>query len=506
MYTEEERAKWRQLVARWKAGEKVFDAGKRIEKTDATTVQRQEPVQSIKRNFIAEAQRKHVAEAVGPDTRSSYQRKQSQAAKQYANQQYQKAKDDAKRAEGLEQMMKTVSPSTYVEAATGQDLGTAGRLIIDAAAFGLPGAMKSIAGPTMQYGRNFLLSQTTRRSLNSGVRGIQQIFSLKNKIAQKVENVDFDNIAKLAAKMKADDDAWMAMHPEYNIKNAINKTKLPNAYESFPSELIRDVAKDPYYDLLLNAKTSADVAKISPTVRSYADAGSEFKLINEYNPFVRGYTNLKSFLQSPAYRKRLENYYKQKGSSYVTINNAPDDRIGEQLYNIETAKATVRPPGHLVDENGTVKDSFGLYDPNSHSIQVAADALRRQTPEHEMWHAARRAMPYLDNTKYRMRVKSTSLDPDYYNIMSEQEVRVLDTLREMQEHGLDINNLTDDQIWNFLMETPADMHGTNVQSLIDNYWYDDVKNALRNFKGLSIPITMGIGYTKLKPIQTMKSE
>lgn len=51
MFTEEERAKWRQLVARWKAGEKVFDAGKRIEKTDATTVQRQEPVQPIKRQY-----------------------------------------------------------------------------------------------------------------------------------------------------------------------------------------------------------------------------------------------------------------------------------------------------------------------------------------------------------------------------------------------------------------------------------------------------------------------
>ena len=51
MYTEEERAKWRELVARWKAGEKVFDAGKRVEKTDATTVQRQEPVQLIKRQI-----------------------------------------------------------------------------------------------------------------------------------------------------------------------------------------------------------------------------------------------------------------------------------------------------------------------------------------------------------------------------------------------------------------------------------------------------------------------
>ena len=63
---------------------------------------RQEVVEPVKRDFIAEAQRKHAAEAVGPDTRSSYQQKQSQAAKQYANEQYQKAKDDAKRAEGLE--------------------------------------------------------------------------------------------------------------------------------------------------------------------------------------------------------------------------------------------------------------------------------------------------------------------------------------------------------------------------------------------------------------------
>lgn len=166
MYTEEERAKWRQLVARWKAGEKVFDAGKRIEKADATTVQRQEPVQPIKRNFIAEAQRKHAAEIVGPDMRSSYQRKQSQAAKQYANQQYQKAKDDAKRAEGIEQMMKTVSPSTYVEAATGQDLGTTGRLITDAAAFGLPGAVKSLGNMTIRKAAPMLISASMKRGLS----------------------------------------------------------------------------------------------------------------------------------------------------------------------------------------------------------------------------------------------------------------------------------------------------------------------------------------------------
>lgn len=167
MFTEEEVKQWRDRVAKWKRGEQVYDAGKPIiEKTDNTTVQRQEPIQPIKRNFVAEAQRKHATEAVGPDTRSSYQQKQSQAAKQYANKQYQKAKDDARRAEGLEQMIATVSPSTYVEAATGQDLGTTGRFITDAAAFGLPGVVKSIAGPTMRYGRKFLLSQTMRQSLN----------------------------------------------------------------------------------------------------------------------------------------------------------------------------------------------------------------------------------------------------------------------------------------------------------------------------------------------------
>lgn len=150
MFTEEERAKWRQLVARWKAGEKVFDAGKRVEKTDATTVQRQEPVQPIKRNFIAEAQRKHAAEIVGPDTRSSYQQKQSQAAKQYANQQYQKAKDDAKRAEGLKNLLTLTQPSTYIEAATGKDLGDAGRLATDLAIGGVTAIPKRISNKVIK--------------------------------------------------------------------------------------------------------------------------------------------------------------------------------------------------------------------------------------------------------------------------------------------------------------------------------------------------------------------
>lgn len=151
MYTEEERAKFKKRFQRWKeTRERQYEAGRPIEVSDNTRVNRQQVVEPIKRDFIAEAQRKHAAEAVGPDTRSSYQQKQSQAAKQYANQQYQKAKDDAKRAEGLEQMMKTVSPSTYVEAATGQDLGTVGRLAADVAMSGITAIPKKISSKVIK--------------------------------------------------------------------------------------------------------------------------------------------------------------------------------------------------------------------------------------------------------------------------------------------------------------------------------------------------------------------
>lgn len=52
MYTEEERAKWRKMFKQWKeTGESPWDAGIRKEQPDATTVQRQEPVQPIKRQY-----------------------------------------------------------------------------------------------------------------------------------------------------------------------------------------------------------------------------------------------------------------------------------------------------------------------------------------------------------------------------------------------------------------------------------------------------------------------
>ena len=52
MYTEEERAKWRRMFKQWKeTGESPWSAGIRKEQPDATTVQRQEPVQPIKREY-----------------------------------------------------------------------------------------------------------------------------------------------------------------------------------------------------------------------------------------------------------------------------------------------------------------------------------------------------------------------------------------------------------------------------------------------------------------------
>lgn len=40
MFTEDERAKWRERVARWRNGEQVYDAGKIVEKSDNTSVKK----------------------------------------------------------------------------------------------------------------------------------------------------------------------------------------------------------------------------------------------------------------------------------------------------------------------------------------------------------------------------------------------------------------------------------------------------------------------------------
>lgn len=52
------------------------------------------------------------------------------------------------------------------------------------------------------------------------------MFPLKKSQYRQFEEIDFDDIAKQAAKMKADDDAWMAAHPEYALENVLKPQKI----------------------------------------------------------------------------------------------------------------------------------------------------------------------------------------------------------------------------------------------------------------------------------------
>lgn len=350
MYTEEERAKWRQLVARWKAGEKVFDAGKRIEKADATTVQRQEPVQPIKRNFIAEAQRKHAAETVGPDTRSSYQRKQSQDAKQYANQQHQKAKDDAKRAEGMEQLMKTISPSTYVEAAIGQDLGAVGRLATDATVFGLPSVVKS-AGKSI--GRQILKNQI-KSEFKRGVNRasvINDIFENSPVLYDSGGNLlDYnDYLNKLFPNSKIKDILWHGSR-ESNLQSfdfskigsnmpikgsvAMYLTPSKNVASSYGSGGVYPVLLNTETPHITNqffggfSKNGVNVTKITPRVRStilsnndavIAPLRSEIAFFNPDDALILGSQSDRNqfagFMQSLNRKAKIQDGYVYKNNT-----------------------------------------------------------------------------------------------------------------------------------------------------------------------------------------------
>jgi hypothetical protein len=143
-------------------------------------------------------------------------------------------------------------------------------------------------------------------------------------------------------------------------------------------------------------------------------------------------------------------------------------------------------------------------------MSIDNESVVGDVPRHESIHARNFGKPYLDNTKYKMRTKweeptweGESLQnlkervrlARYYGDVVEQEPRVLNTLASMERQGYDINNLTDTQIYDFLYNRPIDMHGSDTQSLIDNYVMEDIPKALRNFKNVAIPIiATGIGY------------
>ena len=342
MYTEEERAKWRRMFKQWKeTGESPWSAGIRKEQPDATTVQRQEPVQPIKRDFVAEATRKHAAEAVGPDTRSQYQREQSQSAKQYVNQQYQKAKDDAKRAEGMEQLMKTISPSTYVEAATGQDLGTAGRLITDAAIFGGSSALKNtITNMAKTSYKNFTIKNALKTAVNespvitaynrnAAVKDFGTLWDYQTYLDNVFPNSKVKNILWHGSKVKGlQSFSTDAIGSNMPIKGSVGMYLAPEK-----TTAANYGSKGDIYPVLLNSenpfitnqffggisKNGVNVAKISPKARNtilaendavIAPARGEIAFFNPDNALILGsdrdVQGFRNFIRSNSTRLRKQ--------------------------------------------------------------------------------------------------------------------------------------------------------------------------------------------------------
>jgi hypothetical protein len=64
--------------------------------------------------------------------------------------------------------MKTISPSTYIEYATGQDLGEVGRFVTDAAVFGSGNLLKNAISNTAktQY-RNYIVKNALKKEIDA---------------------------------------------------------------------------------------------------------------------------------------------------------------------------------------------------------------------------------------------------------------------------------------------------------------------------------------------------
>lgn len=252
-------------------------------------------------------------------------------------------------------------------------------------------------------------------------------------------------------------------------------------------------------------KPALNVAVRSPTniYRTVKNATKTYKTVKDFiteaniernNPITTGFFKLSKFFRSPAYKKRLQDYYKAKNSSIVTQNTMPDKRIEEQLRNIEDATVQFTKPQGIIGGNGKAyENALGVYEPLPHHIQLTTEGVFKDTPMHEMIHARNKGKAFLDNAKYKMRVKPnlSTEEAAYYGDVVEQEPRVLNTLAAMERQGYDINNLSDEQIYKYLYDRPIDMHGSDTQSLIDNYVMEDIPRALRNFKNVAIPVVAG---------------
>lgn len=234
------------------------------------------------------------------------------------------------------------------------------------------------------------------------------------------------------------------------------------------------------------------------------------------DPFVQdivdSYNKLENFLNSAPYRQRLKDYYKKRGSMVITQERKPAYDAAMQIDNI--SQATFSPVPLIQVEGFNPFETLGAYIPDSHGIEVRWAAMDTTTPRHEMIHARNKGYPYMDNDKYAMRTKAEmdlqnfkdknvtvpsdlqqKLDKNikYYGNVVEQEPRILNTLIDMQDKGIDINNLNQ-KVVNKYFDRPINELPQDTQSLLDNYEYNDILKALQNFKG-TLPL---IGYTSYK--------
>lgn len=230
----------------------------------------------------------------------------------------------------------------------------------------------------------------------------------------------------------------------------------------------------------------------------YKNSKTIYSLLHKksWNPdeekVVRKAKEVMEFIKSKPYKERLLKYYSELNPGSIYNSNRVDDAIFNQLDNIGTAKINTYKDGYLWSTRGITDDAAGVYSTKDHIISVLKKYLYRDTPKHEMIHASDRGKPFLDNAKYKMRVKPGISDEAYYGDVAEQRPRVLNTLMDMEKQGFKINNLTQKDVDDYF-DVPDVLLPSDAQSLLYSYQYDDILNALRNFKSVLPYVVVGGG-------------
>lgn len=272
----------------------------------------------------------------------------------------------------------------------------------------------------------------------------------------------------------------------------------------------RQIDKTNQKPLAMQRPSESPLEKEPQTIQYILDHSKEASNLF-VEDIVDSYNKLAGFFNSAPYRQRLKDYYKKKGSMVIIQKIKPAHDIAMQLDNISQATFRHVP---LIQVNGfNPFEILGVYIPDSHGIKVRWAAMDTTTPRHEMIHARNKGYPYMDNNKYAMRTKAEmdlqnfkdkdvaasndlqQLDKNvkYYGNVIEQEPRILNTLIDMQDKGIDINNLNQKVVDKYF-KRPIYKLPEDTQSLLTNYEYSDILKALQNFKG-TLPL---IGYTSYK--------